>query len=404
MAKKKGRPKGYQIRTRSHARQANKGMKNTRLKEMLETVHHLEVIHLRKIHLEVIHLRTTSTEKLEAENQEENKITEAKTYAEVDGKEHQQEDIPKKDDCEQSNGDLEEKEKNIQNDNLQKDIPPGNMDEGFTEIMGVTDQMVSCRCRILGDTKQFLISIVYGHNDPTKRRDLWSDISSLAGQIHIPWCLIGDFNSILSCEDRRGGNPVTLEEIRDFKECIQDNGLEELPSEGARYTWSNKQGQGKRIFSKLDRALTNVEWVLQFNSKVIIKEEGLSDHSPLFINNWKQEKRHTFRFCDMWTISPNFPKIVSEVWDKERQGRPMYILLQKLKELKWRLKKMNKDRFSDIHNRSERLRGELYNIQEAIKKDHDREELFDKEKELIKELNWSLRAGYLMKCQQAKQD
>ncbi|VFQ98551.1 unnamed protein product [Cuscuta campestris] len=85
MAKKKGRPKGYQIRTRSHARQANKGMKNTRLKEMLETVHHLEVIHLRKIHLEVIHLRTTSTEKLEAENQEENKITEAKTYAEVVG-------------------------------------------------------------------------------------------------------------------------------------------------------------------------------------------------------------------------------------------------------------------------------------------------------------------------------
>ncbi|RAL50899.1 hypothetical protein DM860_005255 [Cuscuta australis] len=123
----------------------------------------------------------------------------------------------------------------------------------------------------------------------------------MAAQTHIPWCLIGDFNSILSCEDRIGGNPVTWEEIREFKECIQDNGLEELPSEGAMFTWSNKQGHGKRIFSKLDRALTNVEWALQYNSKVIIIEEGLSYHSPLFINNWKQEKKHNFRFCDMWT-------------------------------------------------------------------------------------------------------
>ncbi|VFQ86934.1 unnamed protein product [Cuscuta campestris] len=263
----------------------------------------------------------------------ENKKKEAgpmKQYWRVkkDGKEHQQEDIPKKDDCEQSNGELEEKEKNIQNDNLPKDIPPGNMDEGFTEVCGKK----AARKLVLDDSKDY---------------------------------------------DEKGLHKETL-----------------IASSAVRID----------VVATQSRALTNVEWVLQFNSKVIIKEKVLSDHSPLFINNWKQEKRHTFRFCDMWTISPNFPKIVSEVWDKERQGRPMYILLQKLKELKWRLKKMNKDRFNDIHNRPERLRGELYNIQEAIKKDHDREELFDKEKELIKELNWSLRAGYLMKCQQEKQN
>ena len=36
---------------------------------------------------------------------------------------------------------------------------------------------------------------------------------------------IGDFNVILSPQDRLDGAPVTLNEIRDFEECVKDMGI-----------------------------------------------------------------------------------------------------------------------------------------------------------------------------------
>ncbi|KAG5617788.1 hypothetical protein H5410_017612 [Solanum commersonii] len=37
------------------------------------------------------------------------------------------------------------------------------------------------------------------------------------------------------------GRPITLAEIRDFRKCVDDNGLQDLKSTGAFYTWNNKQ-------------------------------------------------------------------------------------------------------------------------------------------------------------------
>ncbi|VFQ72447.1 unnamed protein product [Cuscuta campestris] len=204
---------------------------------------------------------------------------------------------------------------------------------------------------------------------------------------------------------RVGGNPVTWEEIRDFKECMQINGLEELPAEGAQFTWSNRQGVGRRIYSRIDRAVINIEWIAQSRAKLIIKEEGMSDHTPLLIKLWKQDKGgHRFRFCDMWTMDPNFSNLVKENWEKCVQGRSMYQLVKKLKILKTQFKSLNREKFGNIIQRCDIVRNELYAVQHEIKGDINNELLINKEKQLIQQLNWNLRASYLLKCQQAKQE
>lgn len=42
----------------------------------------------------------------------------------------------------------------------------------------------------------------------------------------------GDFNAILSCEDRFQGNVVTGSETVDFQSCVEENGLQEVRAVG----------------------------------------------------------------------------------------------------------------------------------------------------------------------------
>ena len=41
-----------------------------------------------------------------------------------------------------------------------------------------------------------------------ERRSLWADMVALSDTIHEPWFVAGDFNSVLSFEDKVGGNPI----------------------------------------------------------------------------------------------------------------------------------------------------------------------------------------------------
>ncbi|XP_049406369.1 uncharacterized protein LOC125870045 [Solanum stenotomum] len=92
--------------------------------------------------------------------------------------------------------------------------------------------------------------------------------------------VIGDFNSILKTDDRIGGNPVSWSEIVDFHECVTDCGLLEVPTQGNRYTWSDKH-DGNRIFSKIDWIFINNEWLdTMFSCKAMFLPEGISDHCP----------------------------------------------------------------------------------------------------------------------------
>ncbi|RAL37786.1 hypothetical protein DM860_000480 [Cuscuta australis] len=213
-----------------------------------------------------------------------------------------------------------------------------------------SDQWVHCLGRRLDEHKEVFITFVYGHNEAARRVDLWKDLGTIASTCDKPWCIIGDFNSVLELDDRIGGNPVTIEETSDFKNCVQTCGLEEIPSEGSKYTWSNRQGCGRRIYSKIDRALANIDWFNCFNTKILVKEEGLSDHSPLLMREIHTGKGNIpFKFCNMWLLDPLFPTLVEAVWQQRREGRYMHQLVCNLKDLKPGLRRLNKDKFSHIY-------------------------------------------------------
>jgi hypothetical protein len=71
-----------------------------------------------------------------------------------------------------------------------------------------------------------------------------------------PLAYYGDFNSILSQEDKHNGAAVSTYETTDFRTCYSDLGLAELNYTGCHFTWSNGS-----VWSKIDRVLANSSMV-----------------------------------------------------------------------------------------------------------------------------------------------
>lgn len=69
---------------------------------------------------------------------------------------------------------------------------------------------------------------------------------------------MGDFNAILSQEDKPIGGLVQVAETRDFKELMLDCNMTELIIGGRNYTWTNGH-----IYSRIDKAIVNAEWVIK---------------------------------------------------------------------------------------------------------------------------------------------
>lgn len=124
-------------------------------------------------------------------------------------------------------------------------------------------QVVHCTVTNARNDEEYAISIVYGYNRVEKRRQLWDNLKQIDQMTTIPWIIGGDFNVVLQLQDRKHGNPVTKAETQDFSNCIQELKLNELNWEGDYYTWSNKQDGGDRIWSRIDRAFGNYEWIMQ---------------------------------------------------------------------------------------------------------------------------------------------
>ena len=73
-------------------------------------------------------------------------------------------------------------------------------------VLDKSDQLIHNRVTQLSAQRIFYIIMVYGHNTHHKQLALWANMKRLALQMgDVAWCLMGDFNVVLSSGDRIGG-------------------------------------------------------------------------------------------------------------------------------------------------------------------------------------------------------
>ena len=81
---------------------------------------------------------------------------------------------------------------------------------------------------------------VYASPAEVTRKFLWNYLQEFSDFDGLPWIIIGDFNQILSHEEKQGGNPEPLRRIEEFHRTVVTRKLIDLDAQGCRFTWSNR--------------------------------------------------------------------------------------------------------------------------------------------------------------------
>jgi len=103
------------------------------------------------------------------------------------------------------------------------------------------------------------ITSFYGFSKSDRRRDSWNLIHSISSFSLLHWCIIGDFNDLLSNDETIGNSEHANRLIEEFHDSIFHSNLHDLPMKGYKYTWARRKGKPNDIEEKLDRALA-LDW------------------------------------------------------------------------------------------------------------------------------------------------
>ncbi|XP_065629087.1 uncharacterized protein LOC111990897 [Quercus suber] len=86
----------------------------------------------------------------------------------------------------------------------------------------------------------------------TERCLLWDNLKMLASLHNLPWSLMGDFNEVLSEDEKLGGNVICQRRVRAIQECMDACQMMDLGFSRPKFTWSNKRGLDDLIQCRLD--------------------------------------------------------------------------------------------------------------------------------------------------------
>ncbi|XP_073049432.1 uncharacterized protein [Primulina eburnea] len=162
---------------------------------------------------------------------------------------------------------------------------------------------------------------------------MWNDLIRFGANFSSPWILLGDFNNVLTPDEKQRGLKVKNCETKDFVDCVAILDLLDLKFSGCFYTWMSP-----KVCSKLDCVLVNQAWL---SSNLIGHTEFqapgcLSDHTVSIVSLLEDQKQEpkAFKFFNMWTLSDKFLDLVLDRWRFEGYGTCQYRLKQLFKGLK----------------------------------------------------------------------
>ncbi|XP_020266418.1 uncharacterized protein LOC109841907 [Asparagus officinalis] len=252
------------------------------------------------------------------------------------------------------------------------------------QVLYYSPQQVTCSVNSKDGNFNSILSTVYGFNHQEARKSLWLELTQIKQAIgNQAWLLCGDFNVMISNEEKLGGTLLTDNDTNDFCRFIEDCQLSHLKTIDCFYTWNNKQDSDSRVWCRLDRALVNDLWISKYNaSHVEYMLPSFSDHSPalVYVYEDKVQGKKPFKFFKMWIKHDEFLPTVKAIWETPVRGCKMFSVHSKLKKLKESLKGLNKRHFSNISEQVLRAKTEVDEVQMKLQSDPLNSVLIRKEK------------------------
>jgi len=160
----------------------------------------------------------------------------------------------------------------------------------------------------------------YGYPEGSRRKASWNLLRNLASLSNLPWCILGDFNDILSTSEKKSKSERAPWLINGFHQAVLDAGLIDSHMEGYNFTWFKSLGTNRAVEEKLDRALATDGSLTVFpNSRLDCLTTTASDHYPLLLVCLSRQQQGSqtkqFRFENSWLAEPEFTPFVQQCWD-----------------------------------------------------------------------------------------
>jgi exonuclease III len=207
----------------------------------------------------------------------------------------------------------------------------------------------------------------WGYSDSARRRQSWNLLRDLASMSTDPWCIIGDFNDLLSSEDKKGGPERPSWLYNGFRNAVSDCSLLDMPLEGYQYTWFKSLGTTRALEERLDRAMHTHTWSLMFPAARLINlVAATSDHSPILLKLENEPHIHpkrSFRFENSWLLDNSLVDMITSNWPYY----PATNIPQKLKYCIGDMEAWSKENSPNFRETANKLRREL----ELIRSTHD---------------------------------
>lgn len=114
---------------------------------------------------------------------------------------------------------------------------------------------------------------------------MWALLKHLSAQNSSPWLCIGDYNEILSSEEKDGCLPRPEHLMQNFRSTLLYCGLIDMGFTRNIFTWENEQEGEAFVHERLDRACASLEWCQLFpHSRMTHLIASYSDHVPILLN------------------------------------------------------------------------------------------------------------------------
>ncbi|GAU20573.1 hypothetical protein TSUD_33200 [Trifolium subterraneum] len=254
------------------------------------------------------------------------------------------------------------------------------------------------------DTQKWRATGIYGYPQTLNKYltcRIINDLSCINN--NNKWLVFGDFNLVLTDEEKSGGNPLEPNITTSFRNTLCHCDLQDLSFNGSIYTWTNRHQGTQLIQSRLDRFTATSEWITKFpnyTNNHLVRYK--SDHSPILlefapqngdIGNNKQQ--HQKRFEQLWTIDDQHTTIVRTAWQNKNGS-----LEQKLQHTLNSLHSWGRKTFGIIPKKIKEVQQDLQRLQDQHHTKELTQQALEKEKELDdllakEEMWWSQRSRAL---------
>lgn len=112
-------------------------------------------------------------------------------------------------------------------------------DDISLEILNYSHSHINSKIQEVGSSCEWMLTGFYGQPETNRRLDSWALLGRLKLASDLGWCVLRDFNEIVTQDKRMGGRPRLGKQMEDFKVALERNGLVDLGWKNQKYTLSN---------------------------------------------------------------------------------------------------------------------------------------------------------------------